>query len=301
MSSQDNEHIYITDNTDDEEGEFLENKIDNIISSQKSQYEDSKQCGKDIIIINKQLIWISYNWKELCKEKEKIINDLKKQIANKDGEIKNLNQQIEEKNKEIESLKQEKIEKELIIQMINHDKITCRKDFKKYRDEKDPEIKNLRKEIQNLSNQFEQIKINGEKLENKHLRIEIKGYFIDQYLNLAMPFWFKGFCVKEQNFGFSGSKEKLSDFISNSIKIKISKDDFFNMDKTMAFQNHLSIFSLKTGKGFIFGKTIVYQGEIIHGNGKPDGIGIMLKSTGDVIEGRKSTEEWFKLAGIRED
>ncbi|ORX86303.1 hypothetical protein BCR32DRAFT_265120 [Anaeromyces robustus] len=300
MSSQNNEHIYITDDTDDtddEEGEFLENEIDNIISSQKSQYEDSKQSGKEIITINKQLKWINYNLMELCKEKEKIINDLKKRITNKKGKIKILNQQIKEKDKEIESLKQENITYKKEFSKFKEEKDAEIKDLKdaKIKDLKDTEIENLREKNRILSNQLEAIKICGGKLEDKHLGVEIIGHFINGDLNLAMPFLFKGPYVKEQYFCFSGSKlEKFFNFLLNSKKIKFSKEDFSKMNEVRSKKNRLSIFSSNTDKGFVFDKNFVYQGEI-DGYGDPYGSGIMLKSTGKVIEGNYSNKEWFKF------
>lgn len=139
-----------------------------------------------------------------------------------------------------------------------------------------------------------QVRGNGKILANKRLGAEIKGCFVDGYLDFSMPIMFKGCYVKEQEFCFSGSEAERLDFISNSKKIRISEEDFFNMNETRAIQDLLSIFSSKTGRGFIFGKELVYQGAV-DGDGNPSGLGIMLKSTGEMGIGCMSADEWLRM------
>jgi hypothetical protein len=96
-----------------------------------------------------------------------------------------------------------------------------------------------------------------------------KGRFVGGYLDFSAPFSFKGCYVDEQEFVLSGP---------SSDRLKISKEDFSNMDEVRAIGGRLSVFLSKTKIGIISGKNFVYKG-VVDGAGRPTGLGIVLKST----------------------
>ena len=121
-----------------------------------------------------------------------------------------------------------------------------------------------------------------ETIDNKRLGIKIKGRFVGKCLDLSKPVKFKGCYVAEQEFILSGL---------NSEKVKISREDLSNIDEARGNQGYLCLFSSKEKRGIIFGKKFVYKGEVDCA-GKPNGQGIILKSTGEVVENRFSTNDW---------
>ncbi len=127
---------------------------------------------------------------------------------------------------------------------------------------------------------------NVETIKNGRLGTVFKGRFVGGYLDLSKPFSFKGCYVKEQEFVLSGP---------SSDKLKISKEDFSNIDEARAIGGRLSIFSSKTKNGIISGKNFVYKG-VVDSAGRPNGLGIVLKSTGEVIEERFSANgNWEEI------
>lgn len=123
---------------------------------------------------------------------------------------------------------------------------------------------------------------NEEIFNNARLGVKIKGRFVDGYLDLSSPVSFEGCYVKEQEFVFSGQ---------NSEKIKISKKDLSNAERIREPGNFLSLLSAEKGNSITFCKEFVYKGEV-EGGGNPSGLGIMLTSTGEIVEGRFSVEGW---------
>lgn len=124
----------------------------------------------------------------------------------------------------------------------------------------------------------------GEEIfENARLGVRIKGRFVDGYLDFSRPVGFKGCYVKNQEFVLSGS---------GSEKIKISREDLSNVKRMRESGGRLSLLSSKGESGIIFCKEFVYKGAV-DGWGKPSGQGIMLRSTGEVREGCRSTDGWL--------
>ncbi len=117
---------------------------------------------------------------------------------------------------------------------------------------------------------------------NARLGVKIKGRFVDGYLDLSRPVSFKGCYVKEQEFIFSGQ---------NSEKIKISKKDLSDAERIREPGGFLSLLSAEKESSITFCKEFVYKGEV-DGIGNPSGLGIMLKSTGEIVEGKFSVEGW---------
>ena len=128
---------------------------------------------------------------------------------------------------------------------------------------------------------------NVEMFENKRLGIKIQGRFVDGYLDFSRPVSFKGCYVKEQEFIFLGP---------GSEKIKISKKDLSRVERVRGLDGCLSLLSSEEESSAIFCKKFVYKG-VVDGNGKPNGSGVVLKSTGEILEGKFSPNdlgEWLQ-------
>lgn len=129
---------------------------------------------------------------------------------------------------------------------------------------------------------------------NAHLGVKIEGRFVDGYLDLSSPVIFQVGC-REQQFVLSrenSEENKISEkYLSDMEKIKISKKDLSNIETARWPSECLSLLSVEKGSSIVFCNKFVYKGEV-DGEGDPDGLGIMLTSTGQIVDDRFSVEGW---------